>query len=110
MLARGARQPAEHDFRRQAADECRLAACAPQTRTPAPKNARCRTKITSKQSPARFARPAVSKPRRFFAILKSSELAKAWKKEKSATLRSSFRMFQQPSPECLQRIKFAPRQ
>ena len=24
------RQPAEHEFRRQAADECRLAACAPQ--------------------------------------------------------------------------------
>src|SRR5437773_12339936 len=30
QLACDARQPAEHDFRRQAADECRPAACAPQ--------------------------------------------------------------------------------
>ena len=29
QLACGVRQPAEHNFRRQAADECRLAACAP---------------------------------------------------------------------------------
>jgi len=31
QLACGVRQPAEHKFRRQAADECRLAACAPRT-------------------------------------------------------------------------------
>src|SRR4051794_29757595 len=33
QLACGVRQLAEHEFRRQAADECRLAACAPQAKT-----------------------------------------------------------------------------
>src|SRR5207302_872922 len=32
QLACGVRQPAEHNFRRQAADECRLAACTPRNR------------------------------------------------------------------------------